>query len=502
MPKVSALQVTATLCRKSYMDFVKTFWPVIVPEPLRWNWHIELGCTEVQVAYERVFKWLPKEYDLITNQPPGTTKSIVHSVLSLPWAWTRMPHMRQLGASYSDTVAQKLSLLARDVIKSELYRELFPEVKLRDDMDSRSNFMNTAGGERFAVGSKGSVTGAFHGHVITLDDALSPMQSVSPAEMAAINHWMVNTVLNRKVDKEVSFVDFVGQRLARGDPTEKFAEVSNKVRWICLPATTEYEVKPPELKQFYVDGLMDPVRLNEKALAEERKKGDVYFASQFGQNPRPASGGKFKTDMLQVGLPPTQFTTIVRSWDKAASVKTSRLADPCYTVGTLMGKDDQKRIWILDVIRVRLDSFTRERLIKSTARRDTRNVEVVLEQEPGSGGKDSAVGTVRRLMGYRVHVNKPTGNKEIRAEEFSVQVNAGNVYLPIQMKSGNLWVGWAKDWIDELDYWPFSGFLDQVDSAAQGFNRLWKGKIRVGPLQDRPEEPAELAGTEYLEVNR
>jgi predicted phage terminase large subunit-like protein len=421
--------------------------------------------------------------------------SIVHSVMSLPWAWTRMPEFRLLGASYSDTVAQKLSLLARDVIKSDLYKSLFPEIKLRDDMDSRANFMNTAGGERFAVGSKGTVTGAFHGHALVIDDALSPQQSISPTETAGINHWMVNTVLNRKVDKDITYVDFVGQRLSKGDATEKFLEVSDRVKHIRLPATDDFTISPPELRRHYVDGLLDPKRLSRQVLAEERKKGEVYYAAQFGQDPKPAGGGKFKTDMLRVGVPPDRFPVMVRSWDKAASVKTSKLADPAYTVGTLMAKDDQKRVWVLEVIRVRLDSFARERLIKRTAQRDTRAVEIVIEQEPGSGGKDSAVGTVRRLEGYRVHVVKPTGNKELRAEEFSVQVNAGNVWLPAGVKSDNLWIGWAKPWVEELDYWPFSGFLDQVDSAAQGFNRLWKGRIRVGPLKDPEPDPSTGATT-------
>ena len=42
--------------------------------------------------------------------------------------------------------------------------------------------------------------------------------------------------------------------------------------------------------------------------------------------------------------------------------------------------------------------------------------EVGVEQEPGSGGKESAESTIRNLRGFKVYADKVTGSKEIRAE--------------------------------------------------------------------------------------
>ena len=39
----------------------------------------------MQEAYERVFASQPKEWDLVTNQPPGTTKSVIHSIMAHAW---------------------------------------------------------------------------------------------------------------------------------------------------------------------------------------------------------------------------------------------------------------------------------------------------------------------------------------------------------------------------------------------------------------------------------
>src|SRR5262249_54420238 len=65
----------------------------------------------------------------------------------------------------------------------------------------------------------------------------------------------------------------------------------------------------------------------------------------------------------------------------------------------------------------------REERIKYWANQDRQmlggyaaSYEVGVEQEPGSGGKESAEATIRNLAGFRVFADKVTGSKEVRAE--------------------------------------------------------------------------------------
>jgi predicted phage terminase large subunit-like protein len=384
-----------------------------------------------------------------------------------------------------------LSMYARDVIKSELYQACFPRIKIRSDKDTLSHFINTDGGERYAVGSGGSATGLIHAHALGLDDVINPEQALSEAEMASINHWMVHTLLNRKVDKEVSFVHVVGQRLAQGDPYDEFLRVSPRVKHFVIPADLDYEVKPPELKEFYVDGLMDPVRLSKESLEEEKKKGDHYYAGQFGQNPVPAGGGTFKTALIRWGRPPGVYKKVVRFWDRAGTSEMEAKRRTSYTAGVKMAEDTEGRFWVLDVVRGRWDSWSRERMIRRTAIRDRRITIVGQEQEPGSGGKDQVRGSARRLRGFRVVTLVSRGKKETRAEEFSVQVNAGNVWLPEQFRQGNDWTGWAKEYIEELRYWPFAAWKDQGDASAGAFSILARGNVSLGPIPDDPNAPVD-----------
>ena len=89
---------------------------------------------------------------------------------------------------------------------------------------------------------------------------------------------------------------------------------------------------------------------------------------------------------------------------------------------------------------------------------------IAIEQEPGSGGKESAETTIRNLAGWRVTADRPTGDKVVRAEPYAAQVQGGNVLL---VKGA-----WNQDFIDEHVSFPVGRAKDQVDAASAAFNLL------------------------------
>jgi predicted phage terminase large subunit-like protein len=480
-PSFTRQELERSLARDSFYDFVRIFWDVVIAEKPVWNWHIRYLCEQLQLVAERIFEGKGKLYDLVVNIPPGTTKSTIISVMLPVWCWVNMPSCRYIGASYSETLALDLSLKSRDIVQSERFQELFPEIKLREDQNTKTYFKNTHGGYRYAVGVNGTVTG-MHAHVIAIDDPLDPLKSRSDADLKTVNYWIDRQLSNRKVDKKVSVMILVMQRLHQDDPTTLFLK-RRKVRHVCLPAEDGPNVRPSEVRAMYKSGLLDADRLDSEVLKEEKQKGGQYYASQFLQDPVPAEGERFKVNRLKHGSPPDKWQNLVRSWDKAGTA-----AGGAFTVGTLLGLDTDGRFWVLDVTRFRHDSFEREQLIRRTAELDGYKVRVVVEQEPGSGGKESAENTATRtLRGYRVtiiKVDKTTGGKEERADPWSVQVNAGNVYLPEHQWDviSNSWKDWAENWVEEHKYFPFGRYKDQVDSAALAFSVCGKRKVQIGGI--------------------
>jgi predicted phage terminase large subunit-like protein len=468
--QVSADKFLASECRKSYYQFFLQFWGQVAEEKLRLNWHVEKLCHEMQVISERVFADQPKEYDLLANCPPGSTKSKIVSVLWQPWIWTRMPSARFLSGSYSERIALDLARQSRDLVLSEKYHALFPDIELRADQNTKGYFMNNRGGWRFATGVGGTATG-MHAHFIAVDDPLDPIGALSDLVLYEADVWIKETLADRKVEKWLTPTVMIMQRLHQNDPTGAWLRRGGKIRHIVIPAELGWPVLPPEWSRYYKDGLFDPVRFPHEVLAEARKRGDVYYAGQYGNSPIPRGGAMFHVAQLRfrTDIPTKWKRGPIRFWDKASSHNTG-----AWTAGVKGGIDMDNQVWILDVRRGQWDSGTREKMIVETGRMDGRRVRIGIEQEPSGAGKEAAVNTVARLAlkDLRAYANTVRGDKETRAEDFSVQVNLGNVILVTGP--------WNHEYVEEMRYFPLSLYKDQIDASSGLYTGLAKQRIRIG----------------------
>ncbi len=478
-------QARRQINNKSLFEFIKYFWPQISNDEFKPNWHIEYLCRELEKVAERVAKGLPKEYDLIINVPPGSTKTIICSIMFPVWCWTKWHWMRFITASYSSPLSLESAEYSRDLIWSESFRKVYPELEIKDDKSAKGNFKLVKkeqvfvgkqarvllGGNRFSTSVGATVTG-FHGHILIWDDLLNPEEAISEKGLETANRWLDQTLSMRKTDKAVTATIGIMQRLHQNDPTgHSIAKKNKNIRHICLPGEIRNyreQLKPAELAKFYKDELLDPVRLSWKILQDsEADLGQYGYAGQIGQKPTPPGGGMFKVDRFQMV---TQFPArinflkTVRYWDKAGSQ-----GKGCFTVGVKMHHLTNDRWCIEDVKRGQWASEEREFIIRKTAEADGPNVEVVVEQEGGSGGKESADATVRNLAGFACYLDRPTGDKEFRADPFSVQVNNGNVQVLV--------ADWNQAFMEEYRNFPFSTYKDQVDAGSGAFNRLTAKRI-------------------------
>jgi phage terminase large subunit-like protein len=154
------------------------------------------------------------------------------------------------------------------------------------------------------------------------------------------------------------------------------------------------------------------------------------WESLYQQRPIIVGGGVFPVDKLTTlptAIDRTQVHRSVRFWDKSGTEDGG-----AYTAGVLMHKMLDGTYVIEHLVRGQWGALERERIIKFWAQQDEQlctSYEVVVEQEPGSGGKESAENTIRMLAGYAVFADKVTGSKEVRAEPLAAQVQGGNVFL-------------------------------------------------------------------------
>jgi len=477
--------VTRELNNRSLYHFLQHFWPVVSAHKFHGNWHIELMCRELEQVAERVAAHLPRKHDLIINVPPGSTKTITCSIMFPAWCWTRWHWMRFICASYSSALSMESAEYCRDLIRSTAFQEMYPEIDIKEDKDTKSNFKvvkrlpstpgympkTLSGGSRYSTSVGGTLTG-FHGDILIVDDPLNPQQAVSDTLLRSANDWCERTLSTRKTDKAITATIFIMQRLHQDDPSgHLLAKDKRNVKHISLPGESlnfQKQVKPHQLLQYYKDNLLDPVRMPWSVLKDlEADLGQYGYAGQIGQNPVPPGGGMFKVDKIMTvdGLPDgVSRIHTVRYWDKAGSQGAG-----AFTAGGKMSALSNGKWLMEDMTRGQWGTDIRERWIKSTALGDTSEVVVWIEQEPGSGGKESAEGTIRNLAGWSIYAERPTGDKIFRADPFSVQVNNGNVW----MMRGD----WNQALIEELRFFPYSTYKDQVDAMSGAFNKLVQKKI-------------------------
>jgi len=166
---------------------------------------------------------------------------------------------------------------------------------------------------------------------------------------------------------------------------------------------------------------------------------------------------------------PAKIKRMVRAWDLAATAKGGD-----WTVGLLMGLDDEGFAYVLDVVRGQWSEHEVREVIKRTAEQDGKRVRVRLPEDPGQAGKGQASTMVRMLKGYDVVARRMTGSKLTRARPLIAQVQAGNVYL--------VEGGWNNALLREWDAWSATDGEtdDQVDAGADAYDEL------VNHTQSRP----------------
>ena len=468
------------IIKNNLYEFERYFWSEYSRDEFKPNWHIEdVICPELEKVARRVADNKPKEYDLIFNVPPGTTKTATVSIFFPIWCWVNWFWMRFITSSHSSPLSLESAEYSRDVIRSEKFKQIFPEIAVKQNKDTKSNFRVVknvggvwiSGGGRVSTSVTAKIMG-FHSHIRIPDDLIDPEGAISEAEIRKANSHL-DVLSTRKVDKEVSVMIMIAQRLTPNDPTGYLRKKKKeKIRLISLPGEIRTQLKgstfkkflhPPELSKYYIDDLLDVNRMSWKALKEMQEDlGQFGYAAQVGQYPLLAGAGMFEVDLLTIIQRIPHVTLIgqtVRYWDKAGTA-----GGGAYTAGVKMCRLLNGKYLILDIKRGQWGTSKREDIIKATTEADGEQVGVYVEQEPGSGGKESADATIKNLAGYLVGADSPTGNKVFRADPYSVQVNAGNVQM--------LQADWNKAYIDEMRDFPASTYKDQADASSGAFSKL------------------------------
>lgn len=473
--KELAIKVVADQCRRDFFYFVQTFWDVIIKEEASYNWHIPFLCEELQKLSKSIVAREPKPYDLIVNIPPGTTKSTIVTIMWPVWLWTQDATLRIITNSYSGGLSIEHATKSKDIIQSDKFRLLFPDVQIRKDKSGKQNYENTSTGYRYATSTGATITG-FHAHVIINDDPVNPKQAESePLRVQANEH--TKTLSSRKVDKANTPVVTIMQRLHEEDVTGYMLKKKGEnIRHICLPAEDCEDVKPAELRNNYVDGLLDPKRLNMSVLQEAQiDLGSRGYAGQYMQKPSAAGGNIIKegwfrkitySDFYAMRYREPMHFFLDTAYDekkKKTDNDPSGIISACKIRNNIYICHAQK-VWksFPDLLR-----FLPEYLY-ANGYDDSGST---LRVEPKANGK-SVVQQLEESTSLNVtYTPTPTDAKDVRLHAVAPKVECGRVYLV----EGE----WNEEFIDEVCGFPTKVHDEYVDLLGYAINFFMNDELEL-----------------------
>ena len=470
-------------------EFVQLAWPVIQPgerRALKWNWHLDAICDHFDAFMTGDIT------RLLINIPPRHTKSSVGSVSAPVWSWTFDPSIRMLTCSYRDMLSTRDARRSRLLIKSPWFQDRWGDkFKLVKDQDQKTQYENDQGGFRLSQSVGGGSTGE-GGDLIVVDDPHNTRRAESDVERQNTLDWWDDEMQSRLDDQERGGFAIIMQRLHEKDLSGHVLDQDVGYVHLCLPTehepdrkcTTTFSMKVGRPgtglktveKKHFIDPRteegepLDATRFPDKVIQDKKKRMSAYaFAGQELQRPAPRKGAMFDVDLIEtVSEVPASATVILRYWDKAGTDSKKAKGRGAWTAGVKMAKvlrgPHSNKYIVIDVVRGQWGAGKREEVIKNTAIRDGVGVKVIIEQEGGSGGKESAESTIGNLAGFVAEADHPRGDKVLRAEPLAVQVDIGNLLV--------LKADWNEVFFHEMRMFPVGGAKDQVDAASAAFNKL------------------------------
>ena len=295
--------VIAPLIADFYL-FFQWAWLQISNEPLTLNWHIKEICRELQFLSQFIIKRLPPPYlELFIEVPPGSTKSSICSQSWPVWCYLQDPSLIFIVDSYSADASLNHSVKAKAIIKSDGFNQFFnPYIKVKFGKqfeltrDNGADWINNFGGRYFSTSTTGTVT-SMHAHCLIFDDPMNAVISDSESKRIASNRAYDLTFPTRKINKDTTPSVFISQRLNEEDTIGHVKARSTSYKEICLPAELSDNISPEYLKEKYIDGLLDPIRLSRTILEKSKTDlGSFGYAGQFLQQPYPEEGGHIKKE--------------------------------------------------------------------------------------------------------------------------------------------------------------------------------------------------------------
>jgi len=454
------------LSQERFMKFVDQVWPTFIGG----RHHAKMAA-----AFERVARGECKR--LIINMPPRHTKSEFASYLLPAWFLGKFPHKKVIQTSHTAELAVGFGRKVRNLVDQENYREIFPELALQSDSKAAGRWNTNKGGDYFAIGVGGAVTGK-GADLLIIDDPHSEQEAalaeVNPDIYDKTYEWYTSGPRQRL--QPGGAIVIVMTRWSQRDLTAqvlKSAAQRGGEEWEVIEFPAILPSGNPLWPQFW-----PPEELS--ALKEELPNSK--WMAQYQQQPTSESSAIVKREWWRTWEKeePPACEFILMSWDTAFE-KTQRADFSALTTWGVFyqaGEDgaQQANIILLNAYRERME-FPRLKQVAIEQYKEWDPDAVIIEKKASGAPLIYEL----RAMGIPVQDFTPTkGNDKIaRLNAVSDLFASGMVWVPNR--------SWAEEVVDEVASFPAGEHDDYVDSTSMALMRFRKGGFIRLPSDEQDE---------------
>lgn len=394
---------------------------------------------------------------LIITMPPRHGKSLIASQLFPSWYLGKHPDRSIIAASYGAELATDFGRRVRNHVTEGLFARIFPGAKLAGDSTAAHRFALLAGGNYFAVGCGGPITGR-GADLLLIDDPIKSREDANSEPFRrGLKSWFESVAYPRLMPGAA--IVLIQTRWHEDDLAGWCLKEQAQEGWtvLNLPAIAETD----EGWRKEGDALW-PEKFPLKRLMQIRQTiGGNEWPALYQGRPAAIEGAIFRREWWrsysQATLP-SEFERIIVSLDTAFKVGVSNDFSAAIAVG--VGKHGY---YVLHVVKDRLEFPELQRRLEAMCLKF--HPDAVLIEDAASG--QSLIQTLKAETRLPVLPVKPQGDKVSRAHAVTPLVESGRVLLPES-------AAWLPDFLDELSSFPNAAHDDCVDAFTQAIGYLKK----------------------------
>ena len=438
------------ICKTNFLEFIDHMWDGFIC-----GRHHKIFAEKLEGIANGTIK------RLIVNMPPRHTKSEFASTYFPAWIMGRDPSRKIMQTTHTGELAVRFGRKVRNMMDSDIYKQIFPEVSLSSDSKSAGRWETNKSGEYFAAGVGGAITGR-GADLFIIDDPHSEQDAMSPTAMESCWEWYTSGPRQRL--QPGGAIVLVMTRWSGIDLTAKLLEAQKEAladQW----EVVEFPAIFPETE----NPLWEEFWSLEELLKVKASLPLMKWNAQWMQTPTSEEGSIVKREWWQKWESDTlpNVSYIIQSYDTAFSKKENADYSAISTWGVFRPDEDSPdSIILLDCQKGRYDFPELKRLAMEEYK--YWEPDMVLIEAKASG---TPLTHELRRLGIPVVNYSPTRghDKTTRMHSVAPIFESGLVYAPQK--------AFAEEMIEECASFPFGANDDLCDTMTQALIRFREGGL-------------------------